>query len=57
MNKGRACDEEQSLEKDQLIEQSLKYTADLARLYQEEKNGARRWKGSTARCSGRSLPE
>lgn len=37
MNKGRACDEEQSLEKNQLIEQSLKYAADLARLYQEEK--------------------
>ena len=38
MNKGRDRDEEQSLEKNQLIEQSLKYAADLARLYQEEKD-------------------
>lgn len=37
MNKRRDLDEDQSLEKHLLIEQSIKYANDLARLYQEEK--------------------
>ncbi|MBI4964017.1 MAG: hypothetical protein HY913_12130 [Desulfomonile tiedjei] len=41
MNEGPDLDKEQDLEKHQLIEQSLKYANDLARLYQEEKERRR----------------